>query len=259
VEIHALRNVTSTEAKKILLLYRPETADAESAEFSEALEMTARDAELARWFENQCNTQRALRRCFEAIAVPAALKEQIISEHRAEQTRRRMRRAAGAVAAAVCAALVLAGVWLLQTPPDDRSLPAFGRRMIKTAKKTYRMDVETNDVATIRSYLATKQSPADYVLPKALEAVQLTGCAALLWQDQPVSMICFRTGRPLGPGEKSDLFLFVVDRSAVADGPRSSQPTFIQQNRMATATWVEGEKLYFLTGNGDEAFLRSFL
>jgi len=251
--------VTAQEAKKVLMLYLPGTADAENAEFAEALELAAHDVELNRWFEEYCKTQMILRRRFEEIAVPSGLKEQIVSEHRAWQAQRRLRRVTVLAGAGACCALVLAGVWFFRPPQDEKTLPAFGRRMAKVVRTgTYLMDVETNDVATIRSYLAANQAHADYKVPKPLEGVENTGCGVLRWQNQKVSMICFRSGRPLDPGEKSDLFLFVIDRRAVTDAPRSSQPRFTRQNQMTTATWVEGEKLYFLAATGDEAFLRQY-
>ena len=43
----------------------------------------------------------------------------------------------------------------------------------------------------------------------------MTGCAIEGWQNAKVSMICFRTGKPLRPAEQSDLWLFVVDRASV--------------------------------------------
>jgi hypothetical protein len=150
-------------------------------------------------------------------------------------------------------------MWAFKPAPDDKSIVAFGRRMVKAVRNTnYAMDIETNDVAAIRAYLANKQSPADYALPKAIESFVQVGCAVKQWQNKNVSMICFRTGRPLAPGEKSDLFLFVVDRRAVSGPPRSNKPEFEQQNRMAIATWAEGEKLYLLAVNGDQSVLKQY-
>ena len=75
------------EAKEILVLYRPETADAGSEEFIEALALARSDAELGRWFENHCAVQRILRARFQELQAPAGLREQIMSEHHAWQVR----------------------------------------------------------------------------------------------------------------------------------------------------------------------------
>ena len=54
----------------------------------------------------------------------------------------------------------------------------------------------------------------------------LLGCGVLKWQDQPVAMVCFRTGKPLAPGAKSDLFLFVIDRKSLPDLRATTVPEF---------------------------------
>jgi len=45
------------EAKDILLLYRPGTADVADPQIAEALALAQRDAELARWFGEHCARQ----------------------------------------------------------------------------------------------------------------------------------------------------------------------------------------------------------
>jgi hypothetical protein len=74
-----------------------------------------------------------------------------------------------------------------------------------------------------------------------------------------VSLICFRTGKPLRPGESSDLWLFVVDRNSLPDAPRSKTPKLAKVNRLMTATWAEGDKVYLLGVAGDEQTIRAYL
>jgi hypothetical protein len=71
-------------------------------------------------------------------------------------------------------------------------------------------------------------------------------------------MICFRSGKNSDPTQTSDLFLFVIDRSAVASAPRAGSARFEQLNRLGTMTWSAGDKTYVLGGFGDEAFVRSY-
>ena len=62
------------EAKNFLLLYRPGTADADDPQIAGALALAKRDPELARWLEEHCARQEALRAKFREITVPEGLK-----------------------------------------------------------------------------------------------------------------------------------------------------------------------------------------
>ena len=77
--------VNHDEAKNILLLYRHGTADADDPQIAEALALAKRDPELTRWLVEHCARQFVLREKFRQIAVPAGLKEQIISEQAAQR------------------------------------------------------------------------------------------------------------------------------------------------------------------------------
>ena len=205
------------EAKTILLLYRPGTADAGDPEIAAALALAKQDPELTRWLVEHCARQEAVRAGFRKITAPAGLKEQIISEQAAQEKMLSWRRRAVLAAAAVVVALVvLAPLWF-QPRGNDDTFAIYRSRMAGVALRGYGMDLATNNPAPIRAYLAQKQAPADYVLPAPLEKTAVTGCAIEGWQGAKVSMICFRTGKPLPPGQQSDLWLFVVDRAAVKE------------------------------------------
>ena len=72
-------------------------------------------------------------------------------------------------------------------------------------------------------------------------------------------MICFRTGKPLPPGQSSDLWLFVVDRAAVQNAPPSGPPQIKPVNQLITAVWTQGDKVYLLGTEGNEQILRQYL
>ena len=118
--------------------------------------------------------------------------------------------------------------------------------MVRVALTGYAMDLETNDLTQVRSYLARQDAPADYTLPPGLQKTALTGCAVQKSAGRKVTMVCFRTGRPVAPGATSDLWLFVVDRAALANPPNSRQPALAKVNRLITATWTDGNKVYLL-------------
>ena len=248
------------DAKNVLLLYRPATADVADPQMAEALVLVKQDAELTRWFDEHCTRQEILRAKFREIPVPAGLKEQIISEQAAREKiipwRRNM--VLTAVAAVVVASFVLAAFWF-QPRPGDNTLATYQNRMVGVALRGYAMDLATNDPAQIRAYLGQNHAPADYVLPAPLEKVALTGCAVESWQGTRVSMICFRTGKPLPPGESGDLWLFVVDRASVKNAPAAGPPQLAKVNELITATWSQGGKLYLLGTAGNEQTIRQLL
>jgi hypothetical protein len=87
----------------------------------------------------------------------------------------------------------------------------------------------------------------------------VTGCAIESWQDVKVSMNCFYTGKPLPPGEQSDLWLFVIDRASVKNAPPAGPPQLARVNDLITAVWAQGTKLYLLGTEGDEQTIRRLL
>jgi uncharacterized membrane protein YbaN (DUF454 family) len=251
--------VNHDEAKEILLFHRPDTADADDPQIAEALELAKREPELARWLEEHVARQDALREKFRQIVVPAGLKEQIISEHAAEQKIIFWRKNfTFAATAAMASLIVLMFFWFRPSPKDD-TLAIYESRMAGVALRGYAMDLKTNDVTPIRNFLAQNHAPSDFALPDSLQKISIAGCAVENWQNAKVSMICFRTGKPLPPGEQSDLWLFVVDGSAVKNAPADGSPQFSKISRLAVAVWVQGDKLYLLGAEGDEQMVRKLL
>ena len=247
------------EAKTILLLYRPGTADAADPEIAAALALAGQDPELTRWLVEHCARQEAVRAGFRKIIAPAGLKEQIISEQAAHEKRLFWRqRAVLAVATVAVALVVLTPLWFQHRGKDD-TFANYRNRMASVALRGYVMDLVTNNPAQIQGYLARNQAPADYILPAPLAKTAVTGCAIESWQGAKVSMICFRTGKPLPPGEQSDLWLFVIDSAMVKDAPPMGSRQFGRVNKLMTVTWTQGDRLYVLGVEGDEQTLRQYL
>lgn len=254
--------MTPEQAREILALYRPWAAEADDPALNEALEMAQRDPELRAWFEQHCAVQLAFRSKLKAMPVPAGLKEQILSERPQPQPYivPLWRRPAVLTAVTVVVLLMAtAGLWWPSTSSDPATFDNFRRRMVGTALRTYSMDLETNDVRQIRSFLAQYQTHADFVAPQPLAEQPLVGCGVLKWQGHRVAMICFRSGRPLAPGEKSDLFLFVIDQASLPSATLGPAPDVTPVSRLATASWSAGNKVYVLAGTEDEAALRRYL
>ena len=250
------------EAKIILQLYRPNTADVDDLQIAEALALAKGDPELARWLEEHSARQNMLREKFRQIEIPAGLKEQIISEQaaRTKTVRRRETTVAALAAAAIVIALIFsAQFWLSQHRNDSNMFSNYQNQMVNFATSPYGMSFVTNDLRQIQNYLAQNHGATDYTLPASLERTAATGCAIKYWSGMRVSMICFRTGKSLPPNQQGDLWLFVVDRAFVKDAPDDASPQFAKVNQFITATWTQGGKLYLLATEGDEQAIRKFL
>jgi hypothetical protein len=251
--------VTKEQAKEILSAWRPWANDAQSAEFADALSLCRQDAELAAWLNEHIAVQEMIRARFKQIPLPEGLKEQILSEHKSQKIVRLGQRHVSwyAMAASIALVVAVAAFWHVRPggTKEDLGINGYRNRMVRSALRAYAMDLETNDDASVRSYLGGHNGHADYTLPKKLAQTRLVGCGVKNWQGKPVTMVCFHTGKPLAPNEKSDLFLFVVDREALKTWPEHDQLVMAKVNALATATWTEGNRIYLLATT-DEAVLK---
>jgi hypothetical protein len=244
-----------TEARDVLLLYRPGTDDTADPQMTEALELARRDPELGEWFEQHRAFQKAMRARFRQIEVPAHLRTSLLIQAAPQPKvipppawwRRPVWRVA---AAAVVLLLGLVAFWPRPRLPDR--FANYEDRVVGEAMREYRMDVVTNNMAQVRRFLAQRGAPADYHVPQGLERLQLTGAGLLTWRSHPVSMVCFDRG------DKQMVFLFVMKRSAVKDPPPQT-PQLGQVHRMITASWSSGDDTYVLAGPEEADFLQKYL
>lgn len=241
--------MTGEQAKEILLAYRPGVDDAQEPEVAAALALCEKDAALKEWFQAYCLRQDALREKFRALAAPEGLAQQILSEFKTRIPVPWWRRRAvvGALACLVIS-IALASIWQTLGPigGEDLSFNGYRQRMVRTTLRAYGMDLETNDVAQVRAYLATKSAPADFELTPALAQTPAVGCGVLAWQGRPVTMVCFRTGKPLEAGSKSDLFLFVIAKKDLRGTVCIEEKQFAKVSELATVSWCSGDKIYML-------------
>lgn len=251
------------EAKQILLLYRPGTADADDPEVAAALALAKDDPELSRWLAEHNARQTALREKFRQIPVLAGLKEQIVSEQAAKTKAASLRGrlvGAAAVAAILVSLLMLAYTFLPHSGERmANTLGNYKSQMTAAAQGAYSMNLLSSDAGKIQAYLAGAQAPSDYVLPAGMQNVAMTGCAVESWQTSKATMICFRAAKTLPHGQFGDVWLFVVDQSAVKDVPNLATPQLDKVNGMMTAAWTQGGKLYLLGTMGEESDIKKFL
>ena len=236
------------EAKEILALYRPGIDDPNEPDIAAALELTKEDAELARWFAEQSALYNATRQKLKELPVPDQLLERIL----ANPGRTPLLWRSPLLWAAAAAIILFAGLaMLLRRENTEYTFAAFRSKMVRTAMRNYDMPLMTNDLAVIRTYLTTNKGHGDYVLTQPLSKLPGEGCVIFPWHSRTVSLVC------LDGGQGRDVFLFVINRNAVADPPARTEIQTV--GKLPTAAWTEGNKAYLLATRGNEQFLRSLL
>jgi hypothetical protein len=123
--------------------------------------------------------------------------------------------------------------------------------MVSGVLRSYHMELETNDTAEVRDFMARSGNPADFEIPRGLAILELAGGGRLQWRGNPVSMICFSRG------EDDMVYLFVIRGSALSDAP-ADVPTLTQVNKLATLSWSRGENVYLLAGLPEPGFAERF-
>jgi len=242
--------VTSEEAKQILLLYRPDGADANDPEFATALEQMRQDPALQEWFDGHCEAQAKLREKFAALPVPENLKDAILAGRKIVRPAFWWQKPAWLAAAAMIAFLIAIGALWLRPGALER-FSVYRTRMAKTALHGYGMEIVTNDLRAVLQFQAKKGGPANYTLPKPLETMRVTGGGHIPWGNTAASMLC------VDRGDKRMLFLFVIDHSAIKGEP-GRRPQLTKISSLQTASWTEGSNTYILAGPDDPDFLRKY-
>jgi len=244
--------VNKSEAQKILLLYRPGTADERDPAFVQALAELERDPELKAWFEEHCRFQRALAAKFSQIPVPADLKDRILAEQATIIHPAFPQWTGKLLAVAALLILLISMGTMLMKPKARDQFSEYRGRMVQEVLRAYSMDLKTNDSNQVRQLMASKGAPADYVPPASLTSIQLAGGGVLRWRGNPVSMICYDRGG------SNMMWLFVLKESAIKDAPPET-PKFATINKLTTASWTKGPNTYILAAELPPAELRRYL
>ena len=243
--------MNAQEAKIVLAAYRPASGDADDPEVAEALEQVRRDPSLKSWFDRHAAFQNAIRESFRKIPVPENFAGTIVRPaFTATWVAWWGRPVLWAAAAGIALLLTLS----LPSPRSrsQDSLAVYRARMVRAPLREYRMDIVTNDMAQIRRFLAVNRAPSDYELSGNLAKLTPVGAGLLSWQGQRVSMVCLESN------EKSPAFLFVVNQSAISRPPKSDTE-YARVNKLMTASWTRGSKVYVLAAPGDTEGMRKLL
>jgi hypothetical protein len=245
--------MTIHEAKQILLTWRPGCPEREDASVREALALAAVEPELKEWLSAHRAMQERTARSLREIPVPGGLREAILQRARKVERLPVLSWWQQPMVWGAAAAMVLfLGLTLFWTGNESgASVEVFRSRMVGAVLRQYTMDIVTNDMGAVRSFLTTRQAPADYVLPEKLGRLPVSGAGVLSWQDGKVSMVC------LDSPQRGTLFLFIVDAAAVRN-ELLAERTFADVNQLTTVTWTNGGRTYVLAGQGGRTELERY-
>jgi hypothetical protein len=244
------------EAKFILSAYRPGGQDANDPCFSEAIEQARRDPMLDQWFRDSVVFDAAVAQKFCATKAPADLRENILV---GVKVSRPWRWPTPVIAWAIAAALVMAatvGSLLLRETTKPR-LAGWQTEALHTVSSLLNgraaFDAQSRTGADLISWLQANRAPAAERLPKNVANLESLGCKTFLWNEELVSVICFK---------RSDgglIHLIAKNASAPSDRTLKRGPEFVKQGGWTTATWRDGDKIYMLALEGSPDQLRTYL
>ena len=245
--------MNSQEAKQVLLGYRLGTDNRSDPQIAEALRQLEHDPELALWFEQAQRADDAIRRQLRETPVPADLKQRILADQKIVRPdfgwRKPVLMAAAAAAIIVLGAL---SVWVSQQNARH-GLEAYRAEMVRYVSSSYSSTfIKATSFEELRQVLATRKWPSDFIIPDRLQSVTVIGGGAVEWNGHKVALACMKDGR-------HGLWLFVIEKSALSDAPKTETPQVKEVESEPTAAWSQDGKAYLFTVQGDEAFLRKFL
>jgi len=244
--------VNSHEAKEILLSYRPGVDDVKDPSIAEALRQMEQDPELAAWFEQLRQTDDAIRRQLRETPVPLGLKQRILAEQKIVRPDFGWRKPMLVAAAAAVVVLTVLSAWIIQRTAST-GLSAYRAEMVRYVSSSYSSTfVKATSFDELRQVLAKRNWPTDFIIPDRLRSVTVIGGSAVEWKGHKVALACMKEGR-------HGLWLFVIDKSALPDAPKTGTPQIKEVESEPTAAWSQGGKAYLFTVQGDEAFLRKYL
>jgi hypothetical protein len=241
------------EARLILQAYRPGAQDQSDPHFAEALQEAARNPQLARWFAEEQAFDQAMAAHLAAVPAPFGLKTRILAQATAPAGARTSRWLIGLAGAVALLFLLAQVVSLWRHPaPASAALPDYARAMVGFIQQGPPLDMESDNLGTIKNWLAQKEaSPVE--IPPALAALAPVGCRVFSFRGHKVTLICFERG------DDRVAHLFVVDRAAMPLMKSGAPPVFADFGDWTTASWVENDRVYMIAVQGDRAAVQHYL
>lgn len=246
--------MTEQEARLILQSYRPGSDDPDDPQFAGALREAERNPELAQWLKEEQIFDCVVADKLADLPEPLGLKTRILAQQPSPQTASSWSLAAIlAVAAAAlffCAQLLS----LLRTPAPTQTAAVsdYSQEMVSFVRMPPPLDMMTENLGALQDWLTENQTPPINV-PGNLRVLRPVGCRVLSFRGHDVALICFRRD----PNHLAHLF--TVDRAALPQMRAGQPPVFSTAGEWTTASWAEGNRVYLIAVQGDEAAVRRYL
>ena len=241
-------------AKYVLRSYHLGGRDAEDPQFRDALEMLARDPELAAWFTREQAADKQIAGALQAFPVPADLKGQLLAARKVVPLRAWWQRPAWISAAAACVALIATVAIFVTRAPEQTQFAEFHSFVTDTAARLDHLDVKTSDLVEIRQWLSGHRAPGEFAIPGRLNGKSSVGCRVFEWNGQKVSLVCFELEN------QKVAHLFVMDRSVFTNLPGDGALQFqTTRNGIATASWGDARQIYIVAMERGEQDLKRLL
>jgi hypothetical protein len=239
------------QSKKLLAVYRPNGEDRLDPDFANALQETRHDAELADWFAEEREFDRAIAAHLAPLPVPFGLKTRILATAALAPPRKwRWLPALGLTAAGL---FVLAQVVSLQRgmAQHSGSLAEYEQEMLSFVQLQPPLEMESPKIGPIRQWLAQHKAPlAD--IPPTIAAVETMGCRVFSFRGHQVTLICFCHGQTVA-------HLFMVDRAALTGFKPLSPPRIAEEGVWTAASWTNENFAYLLAVHGDRRAVQEYL
>jgi hypothetical protein len=241
------------KAKFILHSWHGTGADVGDPQFTEALEQTERNPDLAAWLAHEQALDAAISRRLKEVPVPGELLGRILAgQEEVEPVRSRRGPILLALAAAVVLLATVAALWL-RPAVSTVNMAAFEREMRANVSGRVRFTFSSANAAELQQWLEEQRGVSSFAIPASLKDKPGLGCRTWMWNDKPVGLICF-----LLDGKQA-VHLFIVDRAAVPDAPVSDRPRFSEADGWTTAEWSDGGQLFLLMGRTTRETLEKLL
>jgi hypothetical protein len=236
------------EAKFILKVYRPDGSDASDPLFEEPLAQARQDPALAAWLKSEQALDGAIAARLKEVAIPD-LREAILAGVRAGGRRKSNRFVVWLAAAAAFAVLAAGAYGLRRGTSNPYDLAHFALSDVSDDLKDHKGHVP--GMGAIQARLADPSSRLSAGVNVEPAQLRADGCRTLTIGGRDVFEICFKRGVVF--------HLYLAPRKDFDPKSELGGPMFVNEGRLASATWADARFIYVAVTDGGSAAIKAAL